>query len=255
MKDLLALNNLKGHFKIEMIGKDGSVQDTWEQQNLIMDSARTTVAELFTLLSTNTSVGKIVLGTKGYNGDIRVPKTSIEGFVPNRDRLFSEPEAFANGQVKDLNTGDVFLYSGSTAAGGVNGRYYEYIGSPQTDVPLTSINFTNATYWDDLGTDAPYNYEISFDLPTTAIGQCANIVETDTGAGSIVSINQTGSDVTFTTELGITAGNGQNDPVVGSTTFTEAALYANGRIFSMKTFGAKIKDATVSLRITWTISF
>lgn len=255
MKDILALDNLKGHFKIETISKNGEVTDCYEQNNLIMDSARTTIAELFSLISSNTSIAKIVLGTRGHEGDIRIPKSSIEGFVSSRDRLFSEYTSFSNGQINDLNTGDVFLYAGTSALGGVSGRYYEYIGNPQEDVSLTSINFTNTSFWVDLGTNQPYNYEISFDLPQTAIGQCTNIVETNPGAGSIVSIEQTGNDVVFTTELGVTAANDQNDPVVGSTTFTEAALYANGRIFSMKTFGAKIKDATVSLRITWTISF
>lgn len=46
--------------------------------------------------------------------------------------------------------------------------------------------------------------------------------------------------------------NDVNDPFLA---YTEAALYAKGQIFSMKTFPGRVKEETVSFKISWSIIF
>jgi hypothetical protein len=82
--------------------------------------------------------------------------------------------------------------------------------------------------------------------------EASAIDEDDVDSGSTVKVLQTDTSVVFTIDIATAAGNSQNDT---TSVFTEAALYANGRIFSMKTFKAKVKDSTVLLRIVWTITF
>ena len=58
------------------------------------------------------------------------------------------------------------------------------------------------------------------------------------------------TQVTYEIEIHNTACNGD-----GTVIFTECAFYTGNDIFSMRTFKGKIKDDSVSLRITWKILF
>lgn len=59
-----------------------------------------------------------------------------------------------------------------------------------------------------------------------------------------------GRTLTYTFEIPPTAANGD-----GVVAYTEAALYTNKDIFSMKTFPARIKEETVKFIISWSIIF
>lgn len=244
----------KGHFKVEAFDQSNNVIDCWQDDNMIMQTARLTMAELFALLTTNASVNRVVLGTKGYNGDVRVPKTATQGFVDTRNRLFSETIDANDGGLIDLKKGDIIRYIGATNPTGTSMNYYEYQGNPIDQRAVADMDFGSSN-WIDLGTTSPFTYTINFDMPRTTSGNALNIVEDDGAVGSTVEVTQSGNDVQFVISLSTLAGNGADDPTPGSTTFTEAALYANDRIFAMKTFSSKIKDTTVLLKITWTISF
>lgn len=91
-----------------------------------------------------------------------------------------------------------------------------------------------------------YNYPIQFTNPGVNIGECTIISEPDTG--SKISLDHTGTDVQYTIEVPELAANN-----TGVVVFTEAALYAGDKIFSMRCFPGKIKDQTVSLKIVWKI--
>lgn len=185
MNDLFT--NIKGHFKVERINIKNIVVDVYEENNLIMDSARVDVCDLVTGLSSGKNINKFILGTEGHIGDLTTPKTSATGFVSSRQSLFSEE----------------------------------------------SLGVT---------------YPISFTAADNLQANATNIIEPD--SGTVVNITKSGSTVTYVIEIPITAANGP-----GTVAYTEAALYAGSSIFSMKTFGAKIKDETVALKITWSISF
>jgi len=251
MKDHI---NFKGHFKIQAIDTAGEIVDEWEEDNLIMEDARETMSELFSNLNTNTFINKITLGTLGHVGDsIVTAKGKEDGFVKERDRLFSEaPASILNSSdiVALIRKNDIFNINVTTAG------YYKYIGDDITSYLINDTNVGDTTLWEYLGATAPYNYTINFDLPGTNASPtgtlAASITEDDVGAGSTVTVLQTGTSVKFTFDFAPNAGNLQN----GTTSiFTEAALYSNNRIFSMKTFKAKIKDSAILLRIVWTITF
>lgn len=93
-----------------------------------------------------------------------------------------------------------------------------------------------------------YTYSVGFDVPGISSGACTNV--TDSGSGNTVSITQTEKNVEYTITIDNSVGND-----TGTIAFTEAALYTDNVIFSMKTFGAKVKDSSVKLKIIWTISF
>lgn len=253
MKDFM---NFTGHFKIQALDNNQNVVDEWEDNNLIMESARESMAEIFSSVN-NSSVSKIVLGTKGHQGtDTVSPKTASEGFIKDRDRLFSQPKSISDQQAVLLKN-DMIKYVGSVNTTATYNNYYIYIGAGDT-INLATTDFSDQTIWEYYGSDAPYIYTIEFDLPEENNTSADNIKEYEyelvpsepTSLGSNVSIAQTGTSTTFTVDIPTNVANYTEFGV-----FTEAALYANDRIFSMKTFRAKIKDNSVQLRILWTISF
>ena len=248
----------KGHFKIQAIDAQNTVTDEWQDDNMIMETARTTMSELFANLSSSTFINNFRLGSLGHIGDsIVTPKGKEEGFIKERDRMFSEPATSpvaVNTILANVRKNDLFYVVTTNPA---NVGYYRYLGNTVTNYQITDALVANTAIWESIGTEAPYTYNVTFNLPrtnidvngTTALG----LVEDDTGSGSTVKVLQSGTSVTFTIDIATAAGNLQNGGP--SSIFTEAALYANNRIFAMKTFKAKVKDSTVLLRIVWTITF
>jgi len=249
-----------GHFKIEAI-KNNKVVDVYADENMIMDSASATMSELFANLNTSTFINGIRFGTMGHVGaNLLQPKLPADGLVKSRDRLFSESGStlqqptLIGDLLPVLNTSDVFYIIATTAA---NVGYYRYMGPVVTNYKVANSAVLDPTIWEFLGTTAPYVYNISFSIPGTQLdvanGDLAsNIVEDITGAGSTVRVLQTGTSVSFIVDVATAAANSQ---FTSYSAFTEAALYANGRIFALKTFKSKIKDSTISFRVTWKITF
>jgi len=268
MKDYM---NFKGHFKIESIDKRGKILDAWEDDNLIMDAARTSVAKMFSNLNTTPEpfINKIVLGSRGHQyttspydiqTNITTPKTPLEGVVSSRDRLFSEFVTVTSGvsTIPVLSKGDV-VYN-NTLDGAAAIGYYEYIGSGATSYAVTAAVLTGGDWFFIHASVPPYYLFSNFTLPGTTAGggsvaaiTSENDSLTSNQTGTTFSVEQSGSSVIFRYIVPTNVGNGQ----FGTTSsFTEAALYAdNSAIFSMKTFPARNKDTSVELRITWTITF
>jgi hypothetical protein len=246
--------NLKGHFKIQTIDKNNNVIDEYEDHNMIMESARTSMSEMFANLDSSTFINKFKLGTFGHIGDsILLPKGDINGFVKERDRMFSESITIdINDVIKSISEGDVFEITNATTPG-----YYRYLGVVVSDYIVSQLVIDTAT-WELIGNNDPnYTYNINFELPQTnddlidgTVAQ--NISEDDSGSGSTVSVLQTNTSVTFIIDISTVAANEHQG---NTSVFTEAALYANNRIFTMKTFKAKIKDNSILLRVRWTITF
>lgn len=256
MQDTL---NFKGHFQIQALDalNNMTVLDEYVDDNMIMEDARASMSEIFAKLQTSTGINKFTLGTLGHIGDsILVPKGKDDGFVKERTRLFSETPTtpILPGQTLSIIRKNDVMYIQATdlAARG----YYRFIAADVQNYVVNDIVITDTSLWEFLGVTAPYTYSINFDLPgensTPGGTVAANIIEDDTNSGSTVKVLQAGSSVTFTFDIATAAANSQDQT---TSVFTEAALYANGRIFSMKTFKAKVKDSTVLLRIVWTITF
>jgi hypothetical protein len=254
MKDNI---NFKGHFKIQAIDESNNVIDEWEDNNMIMESARYSMAEMFANLNSSTFINQFKIGSLGHVGDnIILPKGTNEGFVKERTRMFSETEPVGNLDViASLMMNDVVLYA-------EDDHYYQYIGASTTDYTISSASvFLDTENWTDLGETAPYYYTLDFQLPRTS-AETQGDPSTMTGesdsygnsgnTGSEVLVKQDMSNVTFTIDIATASANLQNGT---SSIFTEASLLANDRIFAMKTFKAKVKDSTVLLRIIWTITF
>ncbi len=252
--------SFKGHFQIQALDAKNNmtILDEYVDDNMIMETARTTMSELFANLNSSTFINNFRLGTLGHIGDsIVTPKGKEDGFVKERDRMFSEPassQIAMNTMLANVRKNDVFYFVTTNVA--LRG-YYRYLGSSVSNYQVTDAAVANTAVWSFIGTVKPYTYNIAFDLPGTNVDssgtQALNLTEDDLGSGSTVKVLQTGTSVTFTVDVATSAGNLQNGGP--SSIFTEAALYANNRIFAMKTFKAKVKDSTVLLRIIWTITF
>ena len=253
MKDFM---NFKGHFTIQTIDVNNNVTDEYVENNMIMEVARTTMSKILAQINGGNTINRIVLGTEGHiGGSIVSPKTSTEGFVKERNRLFSESVDITDGALIDLMLNDTVKYVGTSNSTGTTDNWYTYIGPDVNDVNSSTINFGDTGLWVDLGTDQPYTYEMTFSLPQTNDDVVTVISETDSGAGSSGHILQSDTSVTFTFDFVPAAGNSGGGAGAGTSVFTEAALYSDDDIFAMKTFKAKIKDDTVLLRIIWSITF
>lgn len=199
--------DFKGHFTIQIFKKDGSIE-TYEDKNLIMDLARSNMAELVGGYTEGKSMSRFSLGNKGHDGvdilDYKKVGANNE-FISNRDKLFSEDPLY-----DASNNKDSFVYD-------INFN---------VDSDTISVSDTNA------------------------IGRIRGDSQTQTCIVQRVIADRT---CTFTITIPDSAGNkvGEGEVVA----YTEAALYAGGDIFSMKTFPARVKEDTVKFIITWAIIF
>jgi len=90
-----------------------------------------------------------------------------------------------------------------------------------------------------------YNFPITF-----SIDAFSGIGRSVTGGSSAQVTQLTPSSIQYQFEIPYAEAND-----AGIAIFTEAALYADDEIFSMKTFKGKIKDDSVAIVIVWTINF
>jgi hypothetical protein len=187
----------KGFFKIETLDSSGVVIDSFEEDNLIMDLARTNMCELVAgVTPAGSPINKFVLGTAGHIGtDILAPRTSTEGFTSSRTSLFSQGT----------------------------------VPTPQSTVI----------------------YPITFTGTGSASGEREVTSEPDSGLGSsTVTVTQVGTTVTY--EIFLPAQVANNTGIVA---YTEAGFYCGTELFNLKTFAAKVKSESVTIRVTWSISF
>jgi len=86
-------------------------------------------------------------------------------------------------------------------------------------------------------------------LDFTVSGTSGSTVIASDGA-STVKTTVNGTEVDYVIDIDSNSMNGS-----GIMVYTECAFYTGSDIFSMRTFKGKVKDDTVSLRITWKILF
>lgn len=232
----------KGHFKAEVINSNNKVVDVYEDHNYIMLPARRVISEMFTSTN-NTGLNYLILGTNGTIDDI--PITEENGFSKLRTSLYSEYKYYAKNTTQ-------YLYKYSIIK--VDSKYYKYL-SETGDVLLSRANLTDTTKFEIIS--KPYTYKLTvntnvFDGETNIAKNSDNscVISYTTDSGD----NLENTTVTYVYEIGMTQGNGQNSER-GTSSFTEAGMYINNRLFCMKCFPVKMKDSSTKLRITWKIIF
>jgi hypothetical protein len=241
----------EGYFKVECI-KDGKVVDIFEDHNTIMMSARRSMAEIFlnrkNLDKNIQFANRFVIGTEGSTISEYIPKSEQSGF--NKDKLhqclYSEQPivVVSTSNTNNLHKWDIVRY---------NNKYYRYTGEDKT----LSITDTVIGTEDFMQVSKPYYYDVNFSLEGNTYNgtNLAIGISKDNRCGCTVSMPEdvskdilkhqankqhSASEVGFNSEISL---------------FTEAGLYVNGRLFSMKTFPSKVKDDTTELKITWRIIF
>ena len=251
-----AFKDLKGHLKIERLDQNDNIIDVpVDEHNLICSNARISMAEIFANLDGIKFAHRFMLGTQGHKeNNVYLPKDSLDGFVKERDRMFSQPsfETWSNGDMMEtlLKNDIVSIMSPTNVI-----EYWRYNGENQTNYIL-DYN-TISQQWTKFDT-LPYTVSIDFTLPRDN-----NVPEdqtnTEEGSPYAVQVIQKDTSVSFIVTVPMEQGNDQyiNDPEYGIPTsiFTEASLWVNTKIFSLKTFQGITKDDSIKLRATWTIIF
>lgn len=234
-----------GKFKLEVINAlTMEVVDVEADNNMIMVGARTVMSRLFAGIQSASLPDRFVIGTQGhYEGSILTPKDSTQGFVKERNTLFSLLTKNVNsGDIVDLIRNDYVFYSGGDSFTGL----YKYVGNTIINLTLSDdlIDSDQFEFSDDL----PESYTTEFTMPNNAssTGDDANATN-----GAVIKVLVSGTSVTFNVEIGTDYGNGEDNASI----YTEAGIFAGEDLFCMKTFPAKIKDRTVIFRINWTIVF
>lgn len=249
---------LEGHFRIECLDKHSNVIDSFEDHNMIMSSARQTMSEIFSNLAEATYATKFIIGNLGCkDSSLFSAKTSEEGFVKSRTSLFSEYADtlyYSGAIISTLNTGDIIKFNYDNGLTSTF-TYLQYTGAATTNYTLPSE--PRESDFKTLPRD-PYTYTINFKLPGHSMSSSENCVS-DEDSSDQVYVQNKDTSVIFTFIVDTNNGNnGQynvEDYDTPTSVFNEAAIYANGRIFSMKTFPSKTKDLSVKLKVTWTITF
>lgn len=99
--------DFQGHFTVKAFKKDGSIE-VYEDKNLIMDKARSNMAELVGGYTTGVPIDQFVLGNKGHNGEDILNYKKVgenDEFVSTRTKLFAQDAAY-----DDKNGKDSFVY-------------------------------------------------------------------------------------------------------------------------------------------------
>lgn len=247
---------LKGHLKIERLDKNDNVIDVpVDEHNLICTDARISMAEIFANLDGIKFAHRFMLGTQGHKeNSVYLPKDTTDGFVKERDRMFSQPSAeiWSTGDmIETLLKNDIVTIS---SPNGTN-EYWRYNGENKSNYIIDYSEVSKT--WTKFGT-LPYTLTVDFTLPRDN-----NVPEdqtnTEEGSPFSVQVIQKDTSVSFIVNIPMEQGNDQytNDErfAIPTSLFTEASLWVNDRIFSLKTFQALTKDDSIKIRATWTIIF
>lgn len=214
---------IKGHFTLIAIDKDGN-ETVYEDPNLIMDKARSNMAELISGWNTGIPINRLILGTKGHNPDTNNILEPIQvgsfGFTPARTELFSvEDQSF----------------------------FYSLSWDPKNPVGPDLVT-------DSDGSGGTVAWTTSGRLDAYAVGnkQLQTGIEADAeNAPCPITIEVLDRTVRYTITIPELAANGPTGD--GVVAFTEASLISGNDIFSMKTFSARVKENSVRYVIIWSI--
>lgn len=208
-----------GVFNFKSLDADGNILDEYHEKNLIMDTARSNMAQLIAGVTSGGSansgsaINSFVLGTRGHMGNNILEFQQVgetDPAKPNGNNLF---DSSRQGLFSETLTGEV---------------YYK-------------INFDPLGPLDKTVTASGVRYETS---------QTQSLPETGNSIRRVVADRV----ITYTVVIPVENANSGN-PASPAIAYTEAALYAGPEIFSMKTFPARVKENTVKFEITWSIIF
>ena len=207
-----------GEFLIRSYKADGSIEE-YAEKNLIMDKARSNMAELVSGWSSGVPMTRFLIGTKGHNPDtnnvLEAIQVGANNFVSTRTNIFSQEE----------------------------GSFYYTLSWDPTN-PVDS-DFTTPISWTGGGVLTSYAKGNKYSQTGVEVG-----AENTACPLQIEVLDRT---IKYTFTVPEIAANGDDGQSVIA--FTEAALMSGDDIFSMKTFPARVKENTVKFEIVWSIIF
>ena len=208
-----------GVFNFKSLDADGNVLEEYHEKNLIMDTARSNMAQLIAGVTVGGSgtagsaIDSIVLGTRGHIGTAILDPQQVGEADPSKP---------------------------------ANNRLFD-----STREKLFSETISGQTYY-----KIPFNPDGGLDKTSSATGR-RYVQSGPTGLaepGNTVRRVVADRVITYTITIPVENAN-SGDSANPAVAYTEAALYAGSEIFSMKTFPARVKENTVKFEITWSIIF
>lgn len=132
-----------GHFSMKIFKADGSVE-VYEDKNLIMDLARSNMAELVGGYDIGLPINRFVIGTKGHVGTdiLDYIQVGTSGFETTRTQLFSEELSEFNYQIPFDCTGATATVLDDAAEGYIDGD----AGNTQTCKVQRTVSDRTVTY-------------------------------------------------------------------------------------------------------------
>lgn len=207
-----------GHFSIQMLNKAGEVIDSYEDNNLVVNDARAAMSALLSGKKDSVGITTLVLGTKGHNekdNNILIPK-------PVGQDGYDENRT----QLFSEEQGTPFFYT------------IKWDPKALKDAGDSAVEFTADT------------------VEFVAKGQRKKQVGTESDAENAkipVKITLQGNSVQYEFTIPEQYANGADGNRVVA--YTEAGLKCGEKLFSIKCFSGKIKEASVSIRVIWKIIF
>lgn len=88
MKD--TFDKMKGYFRVQLLDDNDKIVDTYEDNNLIMDTAKLSMAQTIGKMLPNYYINEIRLGGEGIKPGTYITKDASDGFSSSRSELFAE---------------------------------------------------------------------------------------------------------------------------------------------------------------------
>ena len=207
----------RGEFTLQVLNDKGEVIDQFQENNLVVNTARESMSALLSGKSNSLGITTFVLGTRGHDetsNDILQPKpVGQNGYDETRTQLFSEQQ---------------------------NQFYY-------------TVKWTQGALLDTQGAPVPFTGNT---VQFVAKGQKKNQVGTEPDAENAqipVKIELQNNAVQYEFEIPEASANGANGQ--STVAYTEAGLKCGDKLFSIKCFSGKVKSLDTKFKIIWRIIF
>ena len=221
MKDITK-KPIEGYFKIEQFDKNGKLLDTWESSNLIMLDSKKVMR--------NAMRGLLASPEPVINTNIHI-NTLVLGTAGHQQDNLLAPKNFQNDRTDlfcvEQQNGKAYPITFGAQGNIIDEGYDEDLPNSRTEASSLTINNLS-----DSGNEI---IEYVFEIPSG-------------------NANDSGNPIAYT-EAALYTNLNQVIPNLGTNPGDSLEVHDYGDIFAMRTFPAKIKDASTSFKITWQIIF
>ncbi len=285
----------EGIFSVEVFDKGVLIDAYTQKNKIMTNARVNMANVIAGKTDLSSKINKIVLGDLGHSTDLLTAKTfeDTRTLLFSEDDAFVSDLTFSTDSVNstitssyiddgngNISGSDLSIFENADTIEIVgsksNDGTYTVTGSPtNTEIQLDSVvmiaesagalvtvTATNdGAKLDHDGSQDGHTFYIKFDSPTdnaldSIIEEVKDTSDTIVTHENItVDVEVTGNVAKYVIFIPQNRGNNAHDGTTDVIAYTEAALYADDKIFSMRTFPARTKEGNLEFKITWSITF